>query len=223
MNPEQVSQPINIHPAGGYANQPITPVKKSKSSAMPWILLAIIIVIALVVLGFVYGPKFLPKKTSDLSGYTAVFLTNGQVYFGHLTRANSEYPELTDIFYLQVNQSLQSGANGSTTPAATSSTDSNQQPQLSLVKLGNELHGPADQMFIGRDQILFYEYLKSDGKVAQAIQAYKANPNAAATGTTPAQTGNPQSAAPTSAGGAAANPNQPVSAPATSTTLPAAK
>ncbi len=93
-------------------------------------------------------------------GRQAVFLTNGQVYFGHLTNANSQYPVLKDIYYLQVQQSLQ--------PAK----DQNQQPQVSLVKLGNELHGPQDEMRINRDQILFYEDMKDDSKVNQAISDF---------------------------------------------------
>jgi len=43
-----------------------------------------------------------------------------------------------------------------------------------LVKLGKELHGPADDMEISRAQILFFENLKNDGEVAKAIQKFKA-------------------------------------------------
>jgi len=40
------------------------------------------------------------------------------------------------------------------------------------------LHGPEDQMLINRDQITFWENLKSDGQVAKAVGDYvKANPN----------------------------------------------
>ena len=139
---------------------------KSRGSRMPWIVLIIVVIIVLGVLGFFFRDKFKPATTDKLSGYQAVFLTNGQVYFGKLTGASDDYATLTDIYYLQVNQSLQSGQ------ATTSST---QQPQLSLVKLGNELHGPVDLMHISRQQILFYEDLKADGKVAQAIKDYQAN------------------------------------------------
>ncbi len=48
-----------------------------------------------------------------------------------------------------------------------------------MVKLGNELHGPEDEMFITKEHVLFYEDMKADGKVMQAIKEYKANPNAA--------------------------------------------
>ncbi len=84
---------------------------------------------------------------------------------------------LKDIFYLQVIQPPLQGQQqpGQTAPAA-------QQPQISLVKLGNELHGPVDEMHMSRTQVLFYEDLKEDSQVVKAIKDYKANPQ----GTAPA-------------------------------------
>jgi len=93
--------------------------------------------------------------------YQAVFLANGQVYFGKLKHVNGNYVQLSDIYYLQVQQSVQPDA---------AKTDQNKQPQVSLAKLGNELHGPEDSMYISRDQVLFWENLKEDGKVTQAIK-----------------------------------------------------
>ena len=43
---------------------------------------------------------------------------------------------------------------------------------VQLIKLGNELHGPEDQMQITKDQVLFWENLKADGKVSKAIDSY---------------------------------------------------
>ncbi len=97
--------------------------------------------------------------------YQAVFLDdqNGQVYFGHLSLYNSRYYQLTDIYYVKVDQVQPEGANTST---------SNQ--NVSLAKLGKELHGPEDSMFIPRDKVLFWENLTTDGQVAKAIEQYKA-------------------------------------------------
>jgi len=95
--------------------------------------------------------------------YQAVFLTNGQVYFGKFSQVNSSYVKLTDIYYLQVQQTVQPKDNSS----------SNNQ-QVSLAKLGGELHGPEDVMFINRDQVLFWENLKDGGKVVTAIKNYQA-------------------------------------------------
>jgi hypothetical protein len=95
--------------------------------------------------------------------YQAVFLTNGQVYFGKVSRTDSSYLKLTDIYYLQVQQQVQP-----------KDQNQGQQPQVSLAKLGGELHGPEDVMYISRQQVLFWENLKDDGKVTKAIKDYKA-------------------------------------------------
>ena len=100
--------------------------------------------------------------------YQAVFLTNGQVYFGQISNTESNYVTLKDIYYLQVGPQQGSGADVSQS-----------QQSISLVKLGNELHGPEDEMHISRSQILFYEDLKKDGSVVKAIDAYKTNPSGA--------------------------------------------
>ena len=91
--------------------------------------------------------------------YQAVFLDNGQVYFGRLDNVNNAYVTLTDIYYLQVQQDgLQEGENNAAAD-----------PQISLAKLGNELHGPEDIMYISRDKILFWENMKNDSDVVEAI------------------------------------------------------
>ena len=48
-----------------------------------------------------------------------------------------------------------------------------QKTELSLVKLGNELHSPEDRMMINKDQVVFVEDLKNDSKVTDAITRYK--------------------------------------------------
>lgn len=101
---------------------------------------------------------------SGTDQYQAVFLSNNMVYFGKVSSITSEYIKMTDIFYLQVNQ--QQGDQ--------KAQAADQQSQLSLAKLGNELHGPEDAMFINRNEVLFWENLKPDGKVVQAIKNYKA-------------------------------------------------
>lgn len=101
--------------------------------------------------------------------YQAVFLTNGQVYFGKLQSTSGDYLALKDIYYLQVDSAIQpSTKDGEVT---TESTDKNSNVQL--IKLGNELHGPEDEMQVSKEQVLFWENLKEDGKVSKAIASYK--------------------------------------------------
>ncbi len=116
-------------------------------------------VILVVVIGL--GLVWWLKPAQSQSEYQAVFLTNNQVYFGKLSDKNSRYVTLSDIYYIQVSQPLQSQ-----TPA------SNPQANLNLVKLGSELHGPQSVMSINRDHILFIEDLKSDSQVVKAIRSY---------------------------------------------------
>jgi hypothetical protein len=102
----------------------------------------------------------------DSSKYQAVFFSNGQVYFGKLQQAGGDYMKLTEIYYLQTQA-------GETADAKNPQETTNDQSNVQLIKLGDEIHGPEDQMVISKDQVLFYENLKSDGKVAQSIDKYK--------------------------------------------------
>lgn len=96
--------------------------------------------------------------------YQAVFLANGQVYFGKLEDKGGDYVKLTDIYYLQAQDQVQPKEN-----AEDNKNDSN----LTLIKLGKELHAPADEMNINREQVLFWENIEKDGKVMKAIEEYK--------------------------------------------------
>lgn len=155
-------------------------VSADNKSKSPW-LFVIIIVVVLAGVGLIFKDRIksgLEGKTPAVSGYQAVFLSNGQVYFGKLSDANDTYVTLKDIYYLQVVQQQQQLQGQQAAPG--------QQPQVSLVKLGNELHGPADIMKINRSQVLFYEDLKSDSQVVRAIKDYVQKP--AAPETTQVQT-----------------------------------
>jgi len=120
----------------------------------------VVVVIILLVIGAGF---FMWKGKTASRGYQAVFLSNGQVYFGKVTDKNDNYVKMTNIFYLQLKQPLQN-----------QNLDALNQADLALIKLGNELHGPTDQMEINRDHILFLEDLKNDSKVVQAIEKYSA-------------------------------------------------
>lgn len=135
---------------------------------------AAIIVIILVVLGVAgyvvgrYTNINLPwvSKSAAASEWHAVFLTNGQVYFGKIAKDSSKEIILKDIYYLQVvEKPLQRTQEGEAIDAGT-------QQELTLIKLGNELHGPADEMVINPDHVLLTERLKKDSRVVQAINNY---------------------------------------------------
>lgn len=154
---ERIARPINQPSMSNQSGKAAHPRKMKK-------LIVAIIAIVIIACG---GLMLFRMQSSNLAinkgEYQAVFLTNGQVYFGKLKSINNDYLVLDNIYYLQVQQSVQNGT-------TTTTTDQN---QAQLVKLGNELHGPEDQMQISSKQVLFWENLKTDGKVAQSIAKYK--------------------------------------------------
>jgi len=93
-------------------------------------------------------------KMANPNAYQAVFLSNDQIYFGHLKRESreSEYLTLTDVYYVKIAE------------------DSTGQ----LVKLGQiEPHKPTNEMIINQEHILFWENLSPDSPVVRTIQGYK--------------------------------------------------
>lgn len=123
----------------------------------------IVLLIALIIFIGTGGPKS-EDKYVDTNRLQAVFLNTGQVYFGNIKSLNNKYFVLTNIYYLQTTN----GGNGS------SSSGSN----VTLVKLGCELHEPYDQMVINSSQVTFWENLQDTGQVAKAVSTFeKQNPN----------------------------------------------
>jgi len=133
------------------------------------VIAVIVVVVAIVWVGK-YGLEKYRAKTVNSDSYYAVFLSNDQVYFGHLADVEDSYVSLTNIYYLQVAKPLQS-TSASTLENTADTTDT--QSKLTLIKLGKELHGPKDAMKINRDSILFYEELSNDSKVVQTINKSK--------------------------------------------------
>jgi hypothetical protein len=132
------------------------------------VLLFSLTVLAIAIAMLFYFGKSKEGEFVDKNKVQAVFLTNGQVYFGKIADVTGRYVDLQNIYYLNSQQQ----------PAAGDQSTANQQTNFSLVKLGCELHGPIDQMVINRDQVSFWENLKSDGKVAKAIDQWvQQNPN----------------------------------------------
>lgn len=132
------------------------------------LLAGIALLLAALSLYFAFGGKSGGAQSAhvDSKKMQAVFLNGGQVYFGNIKSITDQYVRMSNIYYLRVNQQVQ--PNGQT---------SNNQ-DISLVKLGCELHGPQDSMVINQGQVIFWENLKDDGQVAKAVADYvKQNPN----------------------------------------------
>lgn len=154
-------------PAG--ANAPHGANKRSrKAGIMQWGAVALLFSVAVLVVFLVAFVIFGDKGSNQQQHVKkdrmqAVFLNGGQVYFGNITDLGKDSLRMSNIYYLRVNQTVQPNQQQST----------NNSNDISLVKLGCELHGPEDAMVINQSQVIFWENLKTDGQVAEAVKKYK--------------------------------------------------
>jgi len=156
-------------PAGSVSPDNKKGSNKKKLSSInktsPVFILGVILSASLLVLviATLFGISFKSSESSivDKGRYQAVFLNGGQAYFGKIKALNERYIDISDIYYISTN-----------------GQSDDKQANISLVKLGSELHCPQDRMVVNRDQVLFWENLNDDGKVVNAIKQWqKENPN----------------------------------------------
>lgn len=171
---EQSTESQPVHEEKRETHRPAAPRHVSNVNTQEpkkrWKLIAaaIIAVVVVGIIGWLALSVFkAPGVAIDGSKYQAVFFTNGQVYFGKLKVINAEYMELGDVYYLQAKTAESEDSK------LQSTTDNANLDNVTMIKLGQEIHGPEDKMTINKDQVLFYENLKTDGKVSQAIDQHK--------------------------------------------------
>ena len=113
-------------------------------------------------LAAVLDPRALPFSGTER--ISAVFLLDGQGYFGHLQQDVpwSGTITLRDVYYFA--------------DATKVTTDL----PVALIKRGGELHQPADVMHIRREKVLLVERVSLDSAVANAISAQRALDRSAA-------------------------------------------
>jgi hypothetical protein len=87
--------------------------------------------------------------------YQAVFMDNGQVFFGKIENAGGAYPLLKDVHYI----ARQPGPDG-------------KEVKSILVKRGNEWHSP-DFMYINATHVVVIEPVAENSRVAQLIKEAK--------------------------------------------------
>jgi hypothetical protein len=112
------------------------------------------------VLGAALDPASMPFLGTER--ISAVFLIDGQAYFGHLDDTPwSGTIVLRDVYYLN--------------DASKVTTDL----PVGLVKRGAELHQPVDVMYIRRDKVVAIERVTLGSPIGQAIAAQRALDRAA--------------------------------------------
>ena len=86
--------------------------------------------------------------------YQAVFLVNGQTYFGRYYDRIGAYAKIEDVYYLQ----------------QTTSSDLNAAATSRIIRRGRELHEPSSRMLIPKSAILFVEDLTDASPIAQFMR-----------------------------------------------------
>ncbi len=86
--------------------------------------------------------------------YQAVFLANGQTYFGRYHDRFGPYAKIESVYYIQ----------------QTPNPDPDKPPESRIVRRGSELHGPRDRILIPKSAILFIEDLKESSSLARFIE-----------------------------------------------------
>lgn len=87
--------------------------------------------------------------------YQAVFMDNGQVFFGKIEHTGASYPLLKEVFYI-----------------GRQASPDNKEVKNILIKRGNEWHGP-EYMYINRAHIVVIEPVSGNSRVAQLIKEAK--------------------------------------------------
>lgn len=138
-----------------------SPEKKSKKGAL-WTIIALVVLLALGALGwFIWSSSKSATTGIDSSKYQAVFLSNGQIYFGKLTPFNDESFKISTVYYPQAQASDEETEETDVTSA---------QSNIQLFRITDGVHGPEDTMIIMKSQVLYYENLQENSKVTQLIE-----------------------------------------------------
>ena len=115
--------------------------------------LAIALAIFVVALFFTQWWDF-TLPTIGRAQYQAVFLTNGQRYFGRYYDRIGAYAKIEDVYYLEQSQG----------------TDPNAAPDTRLVRRAQLLYEPGPRMLVPKSAILFVEDLADSSPIAQFMQ-----------------------------------------------------
>lgn len=130
---------------------------------LPAIIGAVVAVLVLALVGWwLMGSKTGGGLVPATDRYQAVFLDNGQVFFGKLKNTKGEYLVLESAYYTK---------KADIPEDATEEQKAAIEANVSLSKVGNEVYGPDTSMSIRSEQVLFWQNLKSDSKVGKAIES----------------------------------------------------
>ncbi len=110
------------------------------------VLVVLAVLLAIAILGAALG-SFSARK--DYSPYSAVYLSNGDMYFGVLSWMPK--PHLSNVWLLQ------------------RQVDGNNQPQFSVAQFTKAFWSPVDQIFLNPKQIVWWSRLRNDSQLVKAM------------------------------------------------------
>ncbi|HVR88214.1 MAG TPA: hypothetical protein VHG53_01550 [Candidatus Limnocylindria bacterium] len=144
------------------------------TSAIRRALVLIVVLVALTAAVYV-GRDLIARRPAaaaqiDHGAYQAIVLNVGQTYYGKLSIADDETYLLSDVFYFLPAESGQSSR---------------------LVKRGGEFFGPREPMIILARQVLWFENVRDDSELANAIRQIKSGQGGPAPAPGPAATASP--------------------------------
>lgn len=114
------------------------------------ITLVVVAVLVLIALGIWLGSAISGGSNKiAVSPYSAVYLSNGDMYFGILSWFPK--PHLSKVWILQ------------------RQADQNNQSQLSVAEFTKAFWGPVDEIYLNSKQIVWWSRLRSDSQFVRAI------------------------------------------------------
>lgn len=110
------------------------------------LLVALVVVLIAVV---AWGALDAKSKGKGQSGYTAVFLVSGDIYFGNLSWF--PWPKLANVWFVQ------------------RGVDEQNRPQLAIVPFASAFWGPAGDVYLNPKQVLFWAPVSASSQIARTI------------------------------------------------------
>lgn len=132
-----------------------------RSARKPSLKLVVAPTVLVILLGFFAAWMWLIPHGQRINsdGYQVVYLTNNQAYFGKLQNTGGDYLVIEGAYTAQEVQ------------APAEDKDKTPETQTTLVKVRDQVAGPEDSIALRAEQVLFWQNLRSDSKVTQAIEA----------------------------------------------------
>lgn len=137
--------------------------KKSYGKAS-FVFTILIFVLLLIFFGIFSWQNGIIRNTVQLlkykDSYQAIFLTNGQAYFGNITEITNEYIILEEPYSIKLQQK-QTDGEGETA-----------QSEVKLLSIEDEFYKPVGYMLIKKSQINFIEELQDSSQIIEIIENY---------------------------------------------------